>query len=151
MVSDLSRLAEKMSARAKERENGRNVSAALRPRSYPLPLFLSLWLPVILWAAFIFYLSSIPHLRFLQSHWDFLFRKIGHLGVYGILARLVARALSGSTLWSWKKIFAGSLVLTILYACTDEFHQSFVPGRSATVHDVVIDSVGGWLALGVVP
>jgi len=112
---------------------------------------IALWLPVIIWAAFIFYLSSIPHLRFLPNHWDFLVRKIGHLGVYGILARLLARALTGSTLWSWKKIFMWSLVLTMLYACTDEFHQSFVPGRSATVHDVLIDSAGAWLALGLRP
>jgi len=127
-----------------------NTSLPLHP-PHPYRLFIELWLPVLIWCVFIFYLSSIPHLRFLQNHWDFLVRKIGHLGVYGILARLVARALTGSTLWSWKKIFMGSLVFTILYACTDEFHQSFVPGRSATVHDVLIDSAGAWLALGLIP
>jgi len=118
---------------------------------HPYRQVVELWLPVVLWAAFIFHLSSIPHLRFLQSHWDFLVRKIGHLGVYGILARLVARALTGSTLWSWKRIFMWSLVLTMLYACTDEWHQSFVPGRSAAVHDVLIDTAGAWLALGLKP
>ena len=128
------------------------------PSTSPLPdpphlygRVLSLWLPVVLWAAFIFYLSSVPNLRFLQSHWDFIVRKTGHLGVYAILARLFARALTGSTFWSWKKIFLWSLILTIGYACTDEFHQSFVPGRSATIHDVLIDSTGGWLALGLIP
>ena len=39
----------------------------------------------------------------------------------------------------------------MLYACTDEFHQSFVPGRVAAVHDVLIDSAGAWLALGLSP
>jgi len=111
-----------------------------------------LWLPVIVWAGFIFYLSSIPHLRFMENNLlDFIVRKIGHMGVFGILARLLARAFTGSTYWSWKKIFAASFVLTFLYACTDEYHQSFVPGRGPSVHDVAIDTVGAWLALGIRP
>jgi VanZ family protein len=113
--------------------------------------FLSLWLPVFVWAGFIFFLSSVPHLRILQSWWDYPLRKFGHAAVYGILARLIARALTGSTFWPWKKIFAWSLVLTFLYAVTDEYHQSFVPGRVAAAHDVAIDTVGGWVALGLVP
>ena len=83
--------------------------------------------------------------------WDFIVRKIGHMGVFGILAPLVARALTGSTFWSWKKIFAAALLLTFLYACTDEYHQSFTPGRVASFHDVAIDTVGAWLALGLKP
>jgi VanZ family protein len=110
-----------------------------------------LWLPVILWAGFIFFLSSIPHLRFVLAWWDYPLRKFGHVVVYGILARLIARALTGSTFWPWKKIFAWSLALTICYAVSDEVHQSFVPGRVASVHDVVLDSAGGWLALGLWP
>jgi VanZ family protein len=113
---------------------------------------ISLWLPVLLWAGFIFYLSSVPHLRFFANNLvDFIVRKIGHMGVFGILARLLARAFTRSTFWSWKKIFAVSLVLSILYACTDEYHQSFVPGRHPSVMDVAIDSFGAWTALGWVP
>jgi len=121
--------------------------------SHPSPLtLLSLWLPVILWAGFIFYLSSVPHLRFLDNNlWDFVVRKIGHMGVFGILARLLARALMGSTLWPWKRIFAASLLLTCLYASTDEYHQSFTPGRHASAVDVAIDTAGAWLALGLRP
>lgn len=113
--------------------------------------FLSLWLPVVLWAVFIFFLSSIPHLRFTLAWWDYPLRKFGHFMLYGILARLIARAFTGSTFWPWKKIFAWSLALTICYAISDEYHQSFVPGRVAAVHDVVLDSAGGWVALGLVP
>ncbi len=114
--------------------------------------FLSLWLPVLIWAGFIFYLSSIPHLRFLQNEFlDFVVRKIGHLGVFGILARLLARAFMGSTFWSWKRIFACSLIAAFLYACVDEYHQSFVPGRHASPEDVAIDTFGSWLALGIKP
>ncbi|MFA5975344.1 MAG: VanZ family protein [Elusimicrobiota bacterium] len=111
----------------------------------------SLWLPVIVWAAFIFYFSSLPYLRFVQPWWDYPLRKAGHMMIFGILARLIARALTGSTFWPWKKIFAWSLLLALLYAATDEYHQSFTPGRGATVQDVVIDGTGAWIALGMIP
>jgi len=115
-------------------------------------LVLSLWVPVFVWAGFIFYLSSIPHLRFLQNDvLDFVVRKIGHLGVFGILARLLARAFAESTFWSWKRIFVCSLVTAFLYACTDEYHQSYVADRHASPADVVIDTLGSWLALGIKP
>jgi VanZ family protein len=114
--------------------------------------FLSLWLPVLIWAGFIFYLSTVPHLRFLTNDvGDFVIRKIGHMGVFGILARLLARAITGSTYWSWKKIFAWSLTATFLYACSDEYHQSFTPGRVASVKDVALDTLGAWMALGLRP
>ena len=112
---------------------------------------ISLWLPVLLWAAAIFYLSTIPHLRFVEAWYDLIIRKVGHMGVFGILARLLARALSGSTGWPWKKIFLWSLLLTFLYACSDEYHQSFTPGRNASVIDVSIDTAGAWVALGIIP
>jgi VanZ family protein len=110
-----------------------------------------LWLPVAFWCVLIFYASSIPYLRFLQSWWDYPLRKAGHMGIYAILARLVARALTGTTFWPWKKIFAWALAFSILYACTDEYHQSFVPGRGPAMHDVIIDGIGAWLALGLRP
>jgi len=113
--------------------------------------FLGFWLPVLLWAGFIFRLSCVPHLRFLQSWWDFPVRKAGHMLVFGILARLLARALTGSTYWPWKRIFAWSLALTLLYAASDEYHQRFTPGRVPAAHDVVIDGLGAWLALGIRP
>ena len=111
----------------------------------------SLWLPVLLWAAFIFHLSGIPYLRLTEAWYDFILRKGAHLFVFGVLARLLARALTGSTLWSWKKIFAWSLILSALCACSDEYHQSFVAGRSASMIDVTIDTLGAWLALGLKP
>ena len=113
---------------------------------------LTLWGPVLLWCGAIFSLSSIPHLRFFRNDLiDFLFRKAGHMGEYGILARLLARAFSGSTFWSWKRIFFWSLVLSFIYACSDEFHQSFVAGRVASVLDVTFDTLGAWLTLGLKP
>ena len=108
-------------------------------------------LPAVAWAAFIWHLSSIPHLRILQSWWDFPVRKLAHMVVFGILARLTARALTKNTFWSWKKIFAGSLVFVSLYACSDEYHQTFVAGRHGSFVDVLIDTTGAWCALGLVP
>ena len=70
---------------------------------------------------------------------------------YGILARLLARAFMGSAFWPWKKIFAWSLALSILYASTDEYHQLFAAGRRGAPLDVTIDGVGAWLALGLKP
>ena len=118
----------------------------------PRRQFVSLWIPVIIWCGLIFWLSSIPKLRFFHVDWlDFVFRKAGHMGIYGILARLLARALIGSTYWPWKKIFAWSLALAILYAGTDEWHQRFVPGRLGQPPDIGFDAIGAWLALGLRP
>jgi len=113
--------------------------------------FLGLWMPVVIWAAVIYWLSSIPYLRIVEAWWDIIIRKIAHAVFFGILARLLTRAWAGSTYWSWKKIFWVSFVMSFLYACSDEFHQSFVPGRSASAIDVTIDTMGAWLALGLKP
>jgi hypothetical protein len=112
---------------------------------------LTLWIPVAFWCAVIYWLSSIPNLRFVEGPWDFWIRKVGHAGVYAILARLLARALTGTTFWPWRRIFAISLVFSFLYAGSDEYHQRFTVGRSASIHDVAIDTLGAWIALGMTP
>jgi VanZ family protein len=104
-----------------------------------------LWLPVLLWAGIIFAFSATPNLRFAQSDvLDFVVRKAGHMFVFGVLAVLIWRALEYSAVrramvWSW--------VLTVAYAATDEFHQSFTAGRHPSPVDVGIDSVGALLCL----
>ena len=126
-----------------------------RLRSCPLRLsplaLLTLWGPVVIWAGFIFWLSGIPYLWITLAWYDFLLRKLAHVFVYAVLARLLARALIRSTYWSWEKIFWASLALSFLYACSDEFHQTFVPGRGGSVRDVTIDTAGAWLGLGLKP
>ena len=42
-------------------------------------------------------------------------------------------------------VFAFAMLLTVLYGVTDEFHQSFVPGRYATIGDIIADSIGALL------
>jgi len=91
------------------------------------------WLPVVAWAALIFTLSSIPHLGTDLGIWDLILRKCAHMTEYAILALLLVRAIGRE---------APALALGILYAASDELHQSFVRGRHASPIDVAIDTVG---------
>ena len=100
-----------------------------------------------------------PILRWLLPHASaetigrlhFLIRKSGHLSEYAVLALLVLRAARLSlqplvTGWSWRAT-AAALAISASYAATDEFHQSFVPGRTASLADVGIDTAGAVAAL----
>lgn len=44
--------------------------------------------------------------------------------------------------WQWMKT---ALIMTVIYACSDEFHQLFIPGRAGMVTDVLVDSTGAML------
>jgi hypothetical protein len=99
---------------------------------------LSVWLPVLAWAAVIFTLSSVPSLSTGLGGWDTLLRKGAHLTEYAILGALLLRALGRET---------PALAAGIAYAATDELHQHFVRGRHAAPLDVLIDAVG--VTLGV--
>jgi VanZ family protein len=115
------------------------MSMSMRTRS----LF---WLPVLAWAAFIFYLSAQPNLRFEQdATLDFIVRKLGHMGVFGVLALLLWWALSATTplrpAWVW------AAVVALAYAASDELHQGFTAGRHPAVTDVGIDGVGIGIAV----
>jgi VanZ family protein len=103
------------------------------------------WLPVFIWAGVIFAFSATPNLRFAQAaDLDFVIRKAGHMFVFGVLAVLVWRALAYSAI---RRAMLWSLALTVAYAATDEFHQSFTAGRHPALQDVGIDSVGALLFL----
>lgn len=104
------------------------------------------WLPVGLWAALIFGFSSVPNLRFLPDEGlDFVVRKIGHMGVFGVLALLAWYALERTAEWRWA--WAWALALSVLYAISDEVHQAFVSGRHPSPVDVGIDTAGMVIAL----
>ena len=94
---------------------------------------LTVWLPVVVWAAVIFTFSSIPSLSTGLGTWDTILRKGAHLTEYAILGGLLYRALGREPL---------ALALGIAYATTDELHQYFVRGRHASPVDVAIDAVG---------
>ena len=97
------------------------------------------WLPVFLWAAVIFFFSSLPQIKISEFFiWDFIAKKIAHISEYAILFALFFRATKGR--------LPISFLLTMLYAVSDEFHQSFVLGRTATYFDLGFDLSGANIA-----
>jgi VanZ family protein len=94
---------------------------------------LNAWLPVVLWAAVIFTISSVPSLDSGLGVWDTVLRKLAHVGEYAILGALLYRAVRREP---------AAIVLGSLYAVTDEVHQSFVTGRHGSVLDWLIDTAG---------
>ena len=99
----------------------------------PVSRAISLWLPVVAWAAVIFALSSIPHLGTGLGTWDLVLRKLAHATEYGILGALLLRALGRPGL---------AALLAFAYAASDELHKHFVSGRHAAPLDVAIDAAG---------
>ena len=89
--------------------------------------------PVVLWAALIFGLSSIPSLGTGLGTWDTVLRKLAHTTEYAILGLLLLRATGRAWL---------AVVVGVLYAASDEFHQHFVSGRHGSPVDVAIDAAG---------
>jgi VanZ family protein len=73
---------------------------------------------------------------------NLIVRKLTHVTVFGILSLLLYRSLA-----SFRYSFIFSWLITVLYAITDEWHQSFMPGRVATYKDVLFDGFGAFLAL----
>ena len=131
---------------------------------------LTYWGPVLLWMSFIFWMSTgtfsaentsliiEPILRFLMPSISpekvalihGIIRKSGHVTEYFILGILLFRAFRRGTkeLLSWRWVFY-SIFIVMLYAASDEFHQSFVSTRTASFVDVGIDTLGGIFAQGV--
>jgi VanZ family protein len=133
--------------------------------------FLKYWLPVVLWMAVIFCASSAAFSseytsKFLGPliHWlfpglsaeataeiVFYLRKTGHVTEYAVLALLLWRARlkpKPGAVQPWNGLEARRvLLLTALYAATDELHQCFVPSREARIHDVMLDTAGAACAL----
>ena len=120
-------------------------------------LFLKYWLPPLLWMSLIFLGSSDRgsvnrSSRIIQPilHWlfpemsdaaigtcVFLVRKAAHIAEYSFCAILLWRALRQHTRhdrrpWTWREPRC-ALVITFLYACTDELHQLFVPSRGPSI------------------
>jgi len=127
------------------------------------------WAPVLLWMLLIFAGSTSLGAgsntsRILGPLLNFFFpgvepetiaglrlviRKLAHFTEYAVLSALLWRALARGRA-GWQASIAGQAwLLAVLYAMSDEFHQSFVPGRVGTPVDVMIDAAGaaGGLAL----
>ena len=105
--------------------------------------FIFYWLPVVLFAGVIFYLSGVPNLNSgFAVFWDVFWRKLAHAGEFGLLNLLLWRALYCGENVSFKKALPWSSILAVLYAISDELHQAFVPLRQARWQDVAQDSLG---------
>lgn len=107
------------------------------------------WLPAIAVMAVIFVLSSQSGLRVSEDpDVDRPFRVTGHLLAFATLAACLLLAFSrGQRPRARDAVMAYGL--TLLFALSDEWHQSFVPGRSGRLDDVVTDAIGALLGLGV--
>lgn len=107
--------------------------------------FLRRWGPAILMIVAIFFFSSIPFRQLPRfGRYDLLVKKGGHALGYGLLAAAFWHGFN----WS-KKLWWLALLLAVLYAVSDEFHQSFVPGRHPSPVDVAIDSAGAAFILAI--
>lgn len=112
--------------------------------------FIKYWLPVLVWAFFIFLGSSVPAVKVSSNNAaDFLAHKVAHLLEYAILYLLIYRVLSQGQRGFDKKEIALAILLVSLYGGSDEFHQRFTPGRESRLRDVFIDFLGGILGAGI--
>jgi VanZ family protein len=107
------------------------------------------WLPAVVIAAVIWYLSSISGLAVASGTADTITRKAAHLVAYAVLALAALRGLGahGGGRRNDDRTLVGAFVLTLLYAVSDELHQSTVPDRTGRPLDVGIDAVGAGAAL----
>ena len=72
---------------------------------------------------------------------NFIVRKASHFTEYFILYILLYRAMNKRKNLDIK-VFIGAILIVFLYACSDEFHQAFVPGRGPAFRDVMVDTCG---------
>lgn len=121
------------------------------------------WAYVIIWAIIIFMFSSqsgnissnnnrfvidlLKHMginldTILGNNSNFIVRKLAHFTEYFIFYYLLYKALEDNRRSNWTTLMS-ALIITFLYASSDEFHQSFIPGRGPSFRDVLIDTSGG--------
>ncbi|MBI5416237.1 MAG: VanZ family protein [Candidatus Omnitrophica bacterium] len=106
--------------------------------------FLKFWFPVFLYSGIIFWASSLPNLK---PPVDLInIDKVCHLFEYTVFGFLLARAFYAQCpAWSAGKTWRLAALCALLYGMSDEYHQSFVPGRESSVLDAMADTMGGFL------
>ena len=112
------------------------------------PSFLRGWPPAILWMALIFGLSSISGSTLAKVPIPFDVSGFAHAFEYSILAMLLFRGFihtfPGKTFFLLALLAAG---VAILFGVSDEWHQSFVPGRCCDLVDLVVDAISAVLGI----
>ena len=100
------------------------------------------WLPPIGVMVVIYALSAQPDIPHPPGPWmDGVVDKIAHAAGYGLLAWLFLRALEQRFTRS-VALEALCVIIAVAYGVTDEFHQSFVPGRNPSLADLAADATG---------
>jgi VanZ family protein len=99
----------------------------------------SRYAPPVAVMALIFALSATPDLSSGLGQWDLVLRKLAHITIFALLWLTLARAAD------WRRPILAAVV-AVLYAGTDELHQTFVEGRHGTPVDMAIDAIGIGLA-----
>lgn len=122
------------------------VGVALRQLvRWPLVYY---WLPLMAWMGSIFWFSSQPQpIDLPEPLLQTLIGKGGHMIGYAVLGLLWWRALAARQGQADRRTLALAFFLTVLYAISDEYHQTFVPGRGGNLKDVLIDATGAGLGL----
>ena len=129
------------------------------------------WGLVVGWMAMIFFLSSqqgeqsanlsggitelvnqiveqvAPDAEFKMDEISFFVRKNAHFFAYMLLAILTLNAVRRSA-WPGLSSMGAAFIISVMYAISDEVHQLFVPGRSGQVSDVLLDSAGALMGIG---
>lgn len=102
--------------------------------------FKKYWAPVLLYAGFIFYTSSIPS-PFPEVKADL---SVLHIPMFFVLSYLMSRAFAGTKL-EGRGIIVFPMIVTALYGILDELHQLYVPGRTFSYPDMGLDLFGACL------
>jgi VanZ family protein len=125
--------------------------------------WLKRWWPALVWAIAISIFSTgiftsentgriiIPVLHWLFPHMPkhtllhihHIIRKCGHFTEYCVLSLLILRGIRAGRKGAHLRWALATIAIVACYAGLDEFHQSFVPGRTAAISDVLLDTSGG--------
>jgi VanZ family protein len=151
------------------------ISILLKTSAEPGPNIWKAWIPALVWLGFIaiestsalsadntgkvlypllHFLLGLDPFRFLT--WHFVLRKTGHVIGYGILSILLFRAwratISVRCNPRWSIVWARTAFsMTVLVASLDEWHQTFLPSRTGTIRDVLLDSTAALAAQILLP
>jgi VanZ family protein len=108
--------------------------------------FLWVWGPALVWMAVTFYISHQSAVSIPMGAPDYVAHGVSYAG----LGVMLMRGLAGGRLsaMTWRLVLLATL-LGGLYGVSDEFHQSFIPGRHASLSDIVADTVGTFVGASV--
>lgn len=110
-----------------------------------IKVFSKLWLPPILYAILIFWISSLEKPFGIELEVRNI-DKLIHLLEYSIFGFLLIRAIRGSDIRvSRNSAILITFIIGAIYGFTDELHQSVVVGRFATISDFIFDSIGAFV------